>query len=206
MPDLPTDEWRVEVELDDERHGFPLSERLRAHDLDDEARERLGGRVIVTRDGSRLYLYTTSAGSAREAERVVRELIAADNLTAATSVTRWDEERDAWVAADTGEVVEDNRDPDEADYFVRIEPQEAKDVGPLEERLQGEGLPVERRGRYLLIGSHDDEEVEALAQRVRAIAGPDVDVQVRADVADLPDPRFILFESYTPGIARDLGL
>jgi hypothetical protein len=32
--------------------------------------------VIVTRDGSRLFLYTTSAGSAREAERVVRELLA----------------------------------------------------------------------------------------------------------------------------------
>ena len=206
MPDLPNEEWRVEVELDDERHGFPLSERLRAHDLDDEARERLGGRVIVTRDGSRLYLYTTSAGAAREAERVVRELVASDKLTAETEVTRWDEQRDAWVATDTGEVVEDNRDPDEADYFVRIEPPESTDVDALAQRLEGEGMPVARRGRYLLIGSHDDEEVEALAARVRAVAGPDVDVQVRADVGDLPDPRFILFESYTPGFARDLGL
>ena len=206
MPELSNDEWRVEVELDDERHGYPLSERLRAHDLDDEARERLGGRVIVTRDGSRLYLYTTSATAAREAERVARELLDADKLTGETSVTRWDEERDAWVAADTGDVVESNRDADDADYFVRIEPQEAEDVEALEQRLASEGLPVARRGRYLLIASHDDEEVEALARRVRAVAGPDVDVQVRADVGDLPDPRFILFESYTPGIARDLGL
>ena len=38
------DEWRVEVELDEERHGFSLGERLRSHSLDDEARERLGGR------------------------------------------------------------------------------------------------------------------------------------------------------------------
>lgn len=206
MPDLPNEEWRVEVELDDERHGFPLSERLRAHDLDDEARQRLGGRVVVTRDGSRLYLYTRSAAAAREAERVVRELLAADELSAETEVTRWDEERDAWLAADTGEVVEDNRDPDDADYFLRIEPPESGDLDPLEQRLASEGLPVVRRGRYLLIASHDDEQIEALAARVNAIAGPDVDVQVRADVGDLPDPRFILFESYTPGFARDLGL
>jgi hypothetical protein len=206
MPKLPDDEWRVEVELDDERHGYSLSERLRSHDLDDEARERLGGRVIVTRDGSCLFLYTKSADAAREAERVVRELLVADGLTGETSLTRWDEEQDAWVS-DTGEVVESNRDEDGlADWFVRIESEEPGAVGELAERLRAEGLPVERRGRYLLIGSHDDDEVRALAERVRAVAGPRDDVQVRADVGDLPSPGFVFFEAHKPGIARDLGL
>jgi hypothetical protein len=206
MPKLPDDEWRVEVELDDEAHGYPLSERLRAHDLDDEARERLGGRVIVTRDGSRLYVYTTSADAAREAERVVRELLDADNLTADTSVTRWNEVEDAWVAP-SGEVVDSGRDEDElADYFVLVEPKNSADVDGLAERLHADGLPVERRGDYLLIGSHDDEEAEALAQRVRAIAGPEDDVQVRAEISDLPSPSFLFFRSHKPGIARDLGL
>ena len=56
MKDFPTmsEEWRVEVELTDEGHGLSLGERLRSMDLDDEARERLGGDVIVTRDGSRI--------------------------------------------------------------------------------------------------------------------------------------------------------
>ena len=81
-------------------HGYSLGERLRAHDLDDDARDRLGGSVIVTRDGPRLYLYTTSEAAAREAERVLRELVDADRLTADISVTRWDEERDAWLDAE----------------------------------------------------------------------------------------------------------
>jgi hypothetical protein len=206
MSKLPDDEWRLEVELDDERHGFPLSEHLRAHDLDDEARERLGGRVIVTRDGSRLYLYTTSAGAAREAERVVRELLDADGLTADTRLTRWNEAEDAWVAP-SGEMVDSGRDEDElADYFVRVEPKRSADVDGLAERLRADGLPVERRGQYLLIGSQGDAAAEALAQRVRAIAGPEDDVQVRAEVADLPSPSFLFFETHKPGIARDLGL
>ena len=90
MNSLPDEEWRVEVDLDDERHGYPLSERLRSHDLDDDARERLGGRVIVTRDGPRLYLYAASEDGAREAEGVIRRLLEEDNLTADVTVTRWD--------------------------------------------------------------------------------------------------------------------
>ena len=105
MNSLPDEEWRVEVDLDDERHGYPLSERLRSHDLDDDARERLGGRVIVTRDGPRLYLYTASEEGAREAERVIRALLDEDHLTADVTVTRWDPGRrrvGARVGADRG--------------------------------------------------------------------------------------------------------
>ncbi len=201
MPELPADEWRVEVVLDDDAHGCPQSERLRSHGLDDEARERLGGRVVVTRDGPRLYLYATSAAAAREAERVVSELLEADGLTADVGVTHWDDERDAWVAPD-GEVVESNRaDDGTADWFVLVEPEDSGSVEPLAERLRAEGLPVERRGRYLLIGSDDEQEVQAIADRVRAVAGPDADVQVRADTG-IPAPTFVFFEAHK----RDLGL
>ena len=52
-----SDEWRVEVELGDEQHHLTLGERLRTLDLDDEARSRLGDRVIATRDGDHMFLY-----------------------------------------------------------------------------------------------------------------------------------------------------
>jgi hypothetical protein len=83
------DEWRVEVQLDDPEHGFPLSERLRAFDLDDDVKGRLGDRVIVTRDGPRLYVYTQSDEAAREAERIVSEVLREDELTAEARVRRW---------------------------------------------------------------------------------------------------------------------
>src|SRR4051794_10567500 len=91
------DEWRVEVSLSDEGHGLTLGDRLRSLDLDDEARKRLGERVVVTRDGARMFLYTGSEQAAREAERVATELAAADKLEAKTRITRWHPDEEEWV-------------------------------------------------------------------------------------------------------------
>jgi hypothetical protein len=198
MTTLPDREWRVEVDLDDEQHGYSLGERLRAHDLDDEARERLGGGAIVTRDGPELFVYTTSAAAAREAERVLRELVEADRLTADLRVTVWDEERDAWLDAEGGEVVEDPRaDAGGPEYFVLVESDDQAALEALAGRLSG---PVEVRRGKLLVGVADDEEVEALAERLRGEL-PSARVQTRADIfSDLPSPGFLLFEKRMPGM------
>ena len=202
MPKLPDREWRVEVDLDDEQHGYSLGERLRAHDLDDEARERLGGGVIVTRDGPQLFVYTKSATAAREAERVLRELVEADRLTADIGVTVWDEERDAWLDAEDGDVVEDPRAEAEGpEYFVLVESEDQGELEALAERLKADGRPVELRRDKLLVGSFDDEEVEQLAERLTREVGPNTRVQVRADIfSDLPTPGFLLFETRLPGM------
>ena len=198
MTSVPDQEWRVEVNLDDEAHGYSLGERLRSHDLDDEARERLGGSVIVTRDGPRLYVYTKSLAAAREAERVLRELVEADRLTADIRVTVWDEERDAWLDAEGGEVVEDPRVGEEGpEYFVLVESEDQQALEALAGRLDG---PVEVRRGKLLVGVADDEEVEALAERLRREM-PEARVQTRADIFhDLPSPGFLLFEKRLPGM------
>jgi len=86
---MAADEFRVEVDLDDEAHGHPFSERLASLDLDDEVAERLGDRVIVTRDGPRLFVYTQTREAAAEAERVVKDTLLEDGLSADVSVTRW---------------------------------------------------------------------------------------------------------------------
>lgn len=91
------DEFRVEVELQDDEHGLSFWERLRALDLDDDARKRLGSRVTVTRDGSRMLMYTQSLEDAHEAERTAKELVAADNLTADYAVTRWNPAEQEWT-------------------------------------------------------------------------------------------------------------
>jgi hypothetical protein len=200
MADLPAEEWRVEVDLDDEQHGFPLSERLHATRLDDEARERLGGRVIVTRDGPRLFLYTASAAGASEAERVVRDLLAADGLTADVTVTRWDEAADEWRPASepAGAKPEGAAASEDHDWFVVVEP--PGDAEQLAERLRADGLAVERRWRYLLIGASGEEDANAIAERVRAEAGPETTVQVRAYTEDVASPGFLLLERFTPGL------
>jgi hypothetical protein len=198
MTSVPDQEWRVEINLDDEAHGYSLGERLRSHDLDDHARERLGGGAIVTREGPRLHVYTKSLAAAREAERVLRELIEADRLSADISVTVWDEERDAWLDAEGGDVVEDPRADEEGpEYFVMVESEDQAALEALAARLDG---PVELRRGRLLVGVADDEEVEALAERLRREL-PEAKVQTRADIFhDLPSPGFLLFEKRLPGM------
>lgn len=109
------EEWRVEIDLSEEGHGLSVGELLRSHDIDDEARDRLGGDVIVTRDGSRMFLYAGSEDAAREAGRLAGELIAAEGLEAEIEIARWDSGDHAWedISASAREHAEAQDDDEE---------------------------------------------------------------------------------------------
>jgi hypothetical protein len=133
---MADEEWRVEVELDDEGHGLSIGERLRALDLDDEARKRLGDQVIVTRDGSRVLLYARTEDGAREAERTVTELVAADELSAEVAVTRWNPDERAWtdpagVASDPAPKSDDDVEVPDPRYVMveAYKPEFLRDLG-----------------------------------------------------------------------------
>jgi hypothetical protein len=196
------EDFRVEVELDDEAHGYPLRERLRALNLDDDARDRLGSDVVVTRDGSSLFAYTSTAEQASEAERVIRELLRDEELTADITLTRWhpvaEEWRDASLplpstpadeqheyeereAAETQEA----RAEGEFDWRVVAELPTRDDAGDLARRLSDEGLPVKRRWRYVMVGVVTEERAEELAEHLRSELGESVDVWVQADIGDV---------------------
>ena len=189
------DDYRVQIELDDEEHGHPLTERLRALDLDDDARKRLGGDVIVTRDGSRIYLYAADEQAAREAERVVRGLMDEEGITADVGVARWHPVEQAWrdpsiplphdAAEEQAEYARrEDRERAEAvsegdtDWDVRITLHHHDETNRLAERLEGEGLWVVRRWRHLLVKALTEEQAGDLAERLRAEAPSDAEVGV----------------------------
>ena len=96
---MASDEFRVEVDIHESVHGR-LTEKLRSLDLDDEVKERLGDRVIVTRDGERIYVYTQTAEAAKEAERVIGEVLEKDGLSADSRRRRWNQAELFWQDAD----------------------------------------------------------------------------------------------------------
>jgi len=196
------DEFRVEVELDDDEHGYSIGEHLRALDLDDDARDRLGPSVLVTRDGSRLFLYTASESQSREAERVVRELVAADELTAEIGVTRWHPIEEDWK--DASLPLPATSEEEQAEEVARgaAEAAEARTEGrydwevvahlpsrdaamELAARLEQEGIPALRRWRYVVAGAVSEDEAFALADRLRAELPEDADVRVDVDLSDV---------------------
>jgi hypothetical protein len=203
------DEWRVEVELGEEQHHLTIGERLRSLDLDDEARKRLGDRVIVTRDGEHLFLYAGSEPAAREAERVARELVASEGVSGELRVTRWDEAEEAWTDASGAEgPAADVREREEAwsepDWEVRVDLAGRAETVELAKQLEGEGLEVRRRWHHLLVGADTEGEAAELAKRMAAEAPEGADVHV--EPGGVPHPVFVLIGAHKPGIARDLGL
>src|SRR5688572_3271683 len=93
------DDWRVTVDFDDEGDGAAFAERLQAIELAGDERQRLGDRVIVSRDGSRVFLYTDSEERAREVERTVRARLEADGAAASSMLARWHPVEQTWKDA-----------------------------------------------------------------------------------------------------------
>jgi hypothetical protein len=209
-----SDEWRVEVHLEDEGHGLTLGDRLRSLDLDDEARARLGERVVVTRDGARMFLYTPSEATAREAERVAKELAAEDRLDATTRITRWDPEAEEWVAPSAtaaGAAAQRERESRAsaaggADWELRVDLASLGDTRELSSRLDASGIPHHRRWRHVLIPAATEEGAAQLADRVRELAPTEPLIHVEPAPGSLPHPAFVVIGGRAPGIARDLGL
>jgi hypothetical protein len=206
------DEFQIEVELDDASHGYPFRERLRARNLDGDARKRLGKDIMVTRDESRIVLYAGSEEQAREAERVMQALLAEDGLTADITVTRWHpveetwkdvsiplpataEEEEAEYEAREAARAEEARETNDYDWHVVVGGLASRDdARAVAERLEGEGLPVAQRWRYVVVGALTGEQAEEIAGRLRAeIPEGDVSVQVNLNELQLPEFLFLPF-------------
>ena len=217
-----TDEWRVEVEVDEEHHSS-LGHRLRSLDLDDEAQKRLGGSVIVTRDGNKLFLYAWHEQSAREAETVVRDLLEEEKRAGEVRLMRWHPVEEAWRPAseplpETDEEVdaeaerhaaaeaEEQSATGDYDWQVVVELDELKASREFASTLESEGLPVKRRFKYVMVGALTEEAAVELGKRLEGEAPEGSKVAIRANPDDLPLPVFVQLGSLKPGVMRDLGL
>ena len=203
------DDWRVEVDLDDEEHGYSVAERLRALDLDDDARRRLGSRAIVTRDGSKLFVYTRTGAEAGEAARVMHELLDADDLTAHVRTMRWHPVEEAWEDASVRLPQSDaeqelERQKQEAreqrevkaggdyDWHVYVHTHDRGVAEALEERLRTEGLHVERRWSYVTVAALTDDQANEIASRIRGEL-PRAEIEIKPT---LELPAFMLMQSW----------
>lgn len=177
------DDWRVTIDFDDERDGTQFAERLAALELEAEERERLGDRVIVSRDGPRVFLYTDSEDRARALYQTVSARIESDGLSALTALERWHPVEQAWKDGsvpmprteeergaeherlqerEAAESLEKGR----SEWEVRVELASHEDTHALAERLESEGIPVVRRHTFVLAGAVNEDDARALAERL----------------------------------------
>jgi hypothetical protein len=181
------DDWRVTIDFDDEGDGTQFTEWLAAVQLESEERNQLGDRVVVSRDGPRVFLYADSDEQARSVYQTAQARIETEGRSAVTALERWHPVEQAWKDAsvpmpespeearaeherlqerEAAESLEKGR----AEWEVRIELPTHEDTLALAERLQSEGVPLVRRHTFLLAGALNEDDARALAKRLEAEA------------------------------------
>jgi hypothetical protein len=194
MPGM-SDDWRVTVDFDDEGDGTQLVEWLAARRLEAEERERLGGRVVVSRDGPRVFLYADEEAQARDAEGFIRAHLSSEGRAANVSLERWHPVEQDWKDAsvplpETEDEIQaeherqQEREASEsfasghAEWEVRVSLPSREATEALAEQLEAEGLPVLKRSTFLLVGAANRDDAEALAERLRGESPQGAKVEV----------------------------
>jgi hypothetical protein len=181
------DDWRVTIDFDDEGDGTQFTEWLAAVQLESEERHQLGDRVVVSRDGPRVFLYADSEEQARSVYQTAQARIETEGRAAITALERWHPVEQAWKDAsvplpqsepearaeherlqdrEAAESLEKGR----AEWEVRIELPTHEDTVALAELLESEGVPVVRRHTFLLAGALNEDDARALAKRLETEA------------------------------------
>jgi hypothetical protein len=183
------DDWRIEVDLPEEEHRSSFLEHLTPHHVEADQLEgafshAFHERVIVTRDGSTVFIYPHNLEQARRAEQTIKALAAQRGWDADVAVTRWHEAEDAWEPAEAPMPQSPAEERAEHDQLIARERTQTVQTGhfafdvvvtcphhgqarDLAERLGDTGLPIARRWRYLTIGAADEDVARELEQRVK---------------------------------------
>jgi hypothetical protein len=191
------DDWRVTATLTHaaraERVAWAVRERLAA----DSAHHRLGYRVAMSVDGPHVFLYAATENAAREADRVVREVLALRQLTAGTTIDRWHPVAQEWRDASVPMPEDDNalaaerrsrlhteteqsRSTGLAAWQVRVALPSHREAVELARRLRAAGHPVIRRWKYLILGAGNEDEAIALAEMIGQAAPALAPIRVEA--------------------------
>jgi hypothetical protein len=194
MPRMSED-WRITVDFDDEGDGTQLVEWLSARRLEAEERQRLAGRVVVSRDGPRVFLYADDEQQARDADGFVRAHLSSEGRDAKVSLERWHPVEQDWKdlsvpLPETAEEIQAEHERQQAreasesfasghaEWEVRVSLPDREATDELARQLEAEGLPVLKRSTFLLVGAANRDEAEALSERLRAESPQGAKVEV----------------------------
>jgi hypothetical protein len=193
------DDWRVTITFKDETHVRRTAELLREHQATEEARRRLGNRIVVSHDGGKLFLYAGSEKAAREAEQLAGDVLTRLQVDADFTLSRWHPAGEQWEAAGAplpetaGKrnaeherlIAEETKESLACGYDlweVRVDMPTHREAVELAARLQAEGYRVIRRWKFLALGAENEDAANDLAKAVQRDAPADATVETEAGI------------------------
>jgi hypothetical protein len=194
------DEFRIEVEVPRER-AHELLDALGSVERrslgDDAAPEH----VAVSHEDGHVFVYADSSEDATRARVALESVLAEQRIVAKPSLRRWHPEEEGWEDASLPLPSTAAEHSAEHAHLEELETEESEQVGHPEwevritlpthhdarafaERLAVEGIPVRRHWRHLNLGTRDEDEARALAERLRAEAPEGSSFEVEGDAWD----------------------
>lgn len=174
---MAQNDWRVRVELEEERHATDFLARLgldlgsEAHEL---AKELTEHRLAVSNDADTVFVYAPTRDAARKAAKIVKAELEKLGLEAREiEIEHWLHDEERWTGEPPAPDTEDEMlQEGYAPWEVRVECDSVEAARELAEQLEKEGYGVVRRFRFVIAGTATKEEAEELAARVHGEVEP----------------------------------
>lgn len=182
-------DWRVTISLTGQAHVEQARQSISEQEVEQDVRQRLGRNVVVGAGDSQIFLYAGTELAATEAERTARDLLGQLGIEAEFALHRWHPIEEEWQSPDVAmpqteaerhaehQRLEDAETADSvaagsAMWQARVELESHREAVALAHKLQGEGYPVVRRWKFLVAGANNEDDAQALAERIRQEAPP----------------------------------
>jgi hypothetical protein len=198
-----SNDWRVTISLTEQAHVEQARQSFSEQEVEQDVRQKLGRNVVVGAGDSQIFLYAGTELAATEAERTAREVLGQLGIEAEFALHRWHPIEEEWQSPDVAMPQTDAdrqaehqrlEDAETADslaagtalWQARVELESHREAVALAHKLQGEGYPVVRRWKFLIVGANNDDDAQVLAEHIRQEAPPGA--TVRAEPADVRLP------------------
>ncbi len=193
------EDWRLHIDLHEEGIAHELGERLAARELEHELDDSFGGRLVVSRNGAEVFVYSDSPDQAERAQQLIISLSTKHEWQLDAQLERWHEDAEVWEAPDAPLPQEraESAQRGYVEWEVRVDCTSHHEAVKLAETLSAEGLSNIRRWRYVLVGAADEDSARALAERIRGLVPADATVAAelsgRAALDEMPHSPFAIF-------------
>ncbi len=148
---------------------------------------RASPRIAVTHEGDHVFLYADSLQAAEQAREVLRPALQERGIGGEVSLLHWHPAEERWEdasvplpateaerAAEHARLeqteTEESLRQREPEWEVYVTVPTHHDARAFADHLREEGIPVNQRWRHLLVGANDEDDAQALAERIRVEA------------------------------------
>jgi hypothetical protein len=196
-------DWRVTISLTGQANVEQARRSISEQEVEHDVRQRLGRNIVVGAGDSEIFLYAGTELAATEAERTAQEVLGQLGIEAEFALHRWHPIEEEWQGPDVAmpqteaereaehERLEDTETADSlaagtALWQARVELESHRDAVALAHKLQGEGYPVVRRWKFLIVGANNEDDAQALAEHIRQEVPPGATVCAEPGDVRLP--------------------